>query len=246
MKKTTTAAAAAAQTRRILLQVPLGAAGALQGSSDLNQVDPTSETTNTNRISKHPLDSSMVLTILVLLTALFFVGFFSIYIRRFSEEDSPGDIRRRRHPSRRPPPGLRGSDNNLGVDPSTIQSLPLVSYCGVAKQLIADCPICLSEFEEREIVKLIPLCRHVFHPECIDTWLDSHVSCPLCRSTRFFKVADDEDEVRLDVKEEQDGNGGGERLTVGDCDTWRDAGMRRICSCTNLGDRLVLQRSMSF
>lgn len=34
-----------------------------------------------------PFDSSMALTILVLLTALFFMGFFSIYIRHFA-----GDI----------------------------------------------------------------------------------------------------------------------------------------------------------
>lgn len=134
------------------------------------------------------------------------------------------------------------------MDSSTIKALPLVSYCGDAKQLIANCPICLSEFEEEEIVKLIPHCRHVFHGQCLDTWLSSHASCPLCRGTQFFTVIDD-DELRLDVKEEENSNGGNElggRSTATDCDTWRGEGMRRACSCTSLGNNPVLQRSMSF
>lgn len=246
------------QNRRVLQQVPAVQAGALQGS-DLSP-DPVFEPVNASpseattvrrnpRQPTTPFDSSMALTILVLLTALFFMGFFSIYIRRFAEEDSTNIRRRRSQPPR--PPRLRdgGSQKNGGVDPATIKSLPVVSYRGGAKQLITDCPICLSEFEETEIVKLIPHCTHVFHPECIDRWLASHVSCPLCRSTQLLKVADDRHEVRLDVREEENGNGGGEpggRSAADDVDTWRNAGMRRVCSCTSVGDRLVLQRSMSF
>lgn len=98
-------------------------------------------------------------------------------------------------------------------------------------------------------MKLIPHCKHVFHSHCLDTWLSSHPSCPLCRGTQFFKLADDDEEVRLDVKEGEDSNGGSEvggRSTVNDCETWRNQGMRRVCSCTSLGNNLVLQRSMSF
>ncbi|KAL3530486.1 hypothetical protein ACH5RR_009808 [Cinchona calisaya] len=94
MKRTTP------QNRRIL-QVPLES-GALQ-NSDLSP-DPIFQPKNgSSETRKNPttssLDSSMTVTILVLLTALFFMGLFSIYIRRFAEEDS-SDNRRRRHPSR--------------------------------------------------------------------------------------------------------------------------------------------------
>jgi hypothetical protein len=44
-----------------------------------------------------------------------------------------------------------------------------------------DCVICLEEFEVCEEVKMIPYCKHVFHAECIDTWLSAHVTCPICR-----------------------------------------------------------------
>ncbi|CAI9104946.1 OLC1v1003746C1 [Oldenlandia corymbosa var. corymbosa] len=252
------------KNRRSLLQVPIEE-GALE-SSDLSPepifrhgINSSSETvssrTSTSRLQRTtPFDSSMALTILVLLTALFFMGFFSIYIRRFAEEDS-ADLRRRRHPSQpgtTTSTGLRNGQKVGGVDSSTIKALPLVSYRGNPKQLITtDCTICLSEFEEGETVKMIPHCRHVFHAPCLDTWLSSHVSCPLCRGTQFFKKPDDGDELRLDVKEEQDDNGQGEfggRSTAGDGDTWRDEGViRRVESCTSLGDhQVVLQRSMSF
>lgn len=45
-----------------------------------------------------------------------------------------------------------------------------------------DCSVCLSEFEESERLRLLPKCNHAFHVRCIDTWLKSHSSCPLCRS----------------------------------------------------------------
>ncbi|KAK6138141.1 hypothetical protein DH2020_028121 [Rehmannia glutinosa] len=132
-----------------------------------------------------PLDSTKVLIILILVTAVFFVGFFSVYYRLSAAADlqsppSPTASVPRRRP---PPPNRKG-----GLDPSAVGSLPLVAYGRAAEhRMIDDCPICLSEFQEGETVKLIPYCGHVFHPSCIDTWLSSHVTCPLCRSTQLFK-----------------------------------------------------------
>ncbi|KAH7572025.1 hypothetical protein JRO89_XS04G0188700 [Xanthoceras sorbifolium] len=45
-----------------------------------------------------------------------------------------------------------------------------------------ECAVCLCEFEDDETLRLIPKCDHVFHPECIDAWLSSHTTCPVCRS----------------------------------------------------------------
>ncbi|KAJ4970271.1 hypothetical protein NE237_003370 [Protea cynaroides] len=124
-------------------------------------------------------DSSMALTVVVLLTVLFFMGFFSVYIHRLSDDSSPNDHRRRRYQSRR--------DSSSGIDPSTIQSLPLFAYDGNARaKEPVDCPICLSEFQQKETVKVIPFCGHVFHPQCIDMWLSNRCSCPLCRSTQLL------------------------------------------------------------
>ncbi|CAA0841238.1 RING-H2 finger protein ATL57 [Striga hermonthica] len=132
-------------------------------------------------------DSSMALTILVLLTALFFMGFFSVYIRRFGGGGGGP-------PSSAAAGPRRQEKRRGGLDPSAVRSLPLVAYGGDGRHRGAagGCPICLTEFEEGEAVKLIPYCGHVFHDGCIDTWLASHMTCPLCRSAQLFKTGDDE------------------------------------------------------
>ncbi|MCL7023502.1 hypothetical protein MKW94_013670 [Papaver nudicaule] len=46
-----------------------------------------------------------------------------------------------------------------------------------------DCAVCLCEFEDDDKLRLLPKCSHAFHLECIDTWLLSHSTCPLCRDS---------------------------------------------------------------
>ncbi|KAF6984022.1 hypothetical protein CFC21_002085, partial [Triticum aestivum] len=47
--------------------------------------------------------------------------------------------------------------------------------------ILAECAICLTEFGEREEVRVMPQCGHGFHVDCVDTWLRSNSSCPSCR-----------------------------------------------------------------
>lgn len=44
------------------------------------------------------------------------------------------------------------------------------------------CVVCLGEYEEGEELRTLPHCMHSFHAPCVDTWLLSHINCPLCRS----------------------------------------------------------------
>ncbi len=44
------------------------------------------------------------------------------------------------------------------------------------------CSICLAEFEEREEVIKLPVCKHLYHKPCIRTWLENHIECPYCRA----------------------------------------------------------------
>ena len=42
------------------------------------------------------------------------------------------------------------------------------------------CSICMESYEESQIVKFLPKCKHVFHERCIDNWLtNSGTNCPL-------------------------------------------------------------------
>lgn len=41
------------------------------------------------------------------------------------------------------------------------------------------CVICLEKFKEGQDVRIVP-CRHEFHKDCVDPWLLSNYTCPLC------------------------------------------------------------------
>jgi hypothetical protein len=46
----------------------------------------------------------------------------------------------------------------------------------------AQCVICLGLVQVGEVVRRLPVCQHLFHVECIDMWLRSHSTCPICRA----------------------------------------------------------------
>ncbi|KAG8067575.1 hypothetical protein GUJ93_ZPchr0005g14485 [Zizania palustris] len=46
----------------------------------------------------------------------------------------------------------------------------------------AQCVICLGLVQVGEVVRRLPACKHLFHVTCIDTWLRSHTTCPICRA----------------------------------------------------------------
>lgn len=73
--------------------------------------------------------------------------------------------------------------NSIGLQPSVINSIAVFKYKrGDAPIEGSACSVCLSEFGDDEMLRLLPKCNHAFHISCIDTWLRSHTNCPLCRA----------------------------------------------------------------
>eukprot|EP01018_Ginkgo_biloba_P002549 Gb_13077 [translate_table: standard] len=80
-----------------------------------------------------------------------------------------------------PPPAMARARLS-GVDRAVVEALPIFKFSslkGLKEGL--ECAVCLSRFEETEILRLLPKCKHAFHVDCVDTWLDAHSTCPLCR-----------------------------------------------------------------
>ncbi|CAI5458699.1 unnamed protein product [Closterium sp. Yama58-4] len=46
---------------------------------------------------------------------------------------------------------------------------------------LRECAVCLGDYDEGERIKLLPPCGHRFHADCIDLWLSSKSTCPICR-----------------------------------------------------------------
>lgn len=71
-----------------------------------------------------------------------------------------------------------------GIDATNIQNISIEIFKEeTGSDADAQCSICLGGLVDGDKVKVLPKCCHVFHPECIDMWLSSHSSCPLCRSS---------------------------------------------------------------
>jgi E3 ubiquitin-protein ligase RNF38/44 len=91
-------------------------------------------------------------------------------------------------------PPSSAARKNSGIDRNTIESLPVFRFGSLRGQKDGlECAVCLTRFESSEVLRLLPKCKHAFHVECVDTWLDAHSTCPLCR----YRV-DPEDVLLID------------------------------------------------
>ncbi|XP_030451209.1 RING-H2 finger protein ATL67-like [Syzygium oleosum] len=82
-----------------------------------------------------------------------------------------------------------------GIDEATLRSYPTVLFSSAKhhdKSSSADssdgvgggsCPICLGEYKESDVLRLLPVCGHFFHVRCVDPWLRLHATCPVCRKS---------------------------------------------------------------
>lgn len=75
-----------------------------------------------------------------------------------------------------------------GLDPSVIASLPKFIHKPSDHCEAIECSICLSTVGEEATVRLLPNCKHVFHVECVDIWLRSNTTCPVCRTVAEPRV----------------------------------------------------------
>ncbi|XVF71984.1 hypothetical protein PTKIN_Ptkin12aG0084400 [Pterospermum kingtungense] len=73
---------------------------------------------------------------------------------------------------------------NRGLDESVIREIPTFQFKRESdERSIYGCVVCLNEFQEHDMLRVLPNCSHSFHLDCIDIWLQSNANCPLCRTS---------------------------------------------------------------
>ncbi|EOA20927.1 hypothetical protein CARUB_v10001260mg [Capsella rubella] len=91
-----------------------------------------------------------------------------------------------------------------GLEKDVIESFPAFLYSEVKGLKVGkggvECAICLSEFEDVEMLRWMPPCSHTFHANCIDVWLSSRSTCPVCRANLSLKSSQSFPYPSMDVE----------------------------------------------
>ncbi|MCD7453081.1 hypothetical protein HAX54_019513 [Datura stramonium] len=76
--------------------------------------------------------------------------------------------------------------NRTSMSQEDIKKLPCFNYKEEAVKgstSPVDCAVCLENFKVGEKCRLLPMCNHSFHAQCIDSWLHKTAACPICRAS---------------------------------------------------------------
>ncbi|GMN67814.1 hypothetical protein TIFTF001_036886 [Ficus carica] len=86
-------------------------------------------------------------------------------------------------------------DAEKGLNEATLKGFPKLVYSKAANSnkvgnggsnysgttALMSCSVCLVDYDESDVLRMLPDCGHVFHLKCVDSWLRLHPTCPLCR-----------------------------------------------------------------
>ena len=148
---------------------------------------------------KAPTIVSMALVLLVGISFCFIVAvikrfFYRRYLRQFREQRvqqlSMEELARR-----------RDSPQSVGTPQDVIAGLEVIEYQHALKDGVLSgqdptCTICLDDYAQGEKLRLFPHCKHIFHQECADLWLQTSSTCPNCRCS---VMPNDDEEANASV-----------------------------------------------
>ncbi|KAL5768781.1 hypothetical protein ACOSP7_015326 [Xanthoceras sorbifolium] len=142
----------------------------VEAQSAFNPDDPRSQDAVTNF-------KPSLAVVIGILCVMFALTFILLIYAKFCHRGSSAVHRNQQNPAL-----ISSTSRFSGIDKTVIESLPFFRFSSLrgSKQGL-ECAVCLSKFEDIEILRLLPKCRHAFHINCIDQWLEKHSSCPLCR-----------------------------------------------------------------
>ncbi|XP_076435226.1 uncharacterized protein LOC143275044 [Babylonia areolata] len=77
-----------------------------------------------------------------------------------------------------------GEAKPRGLTKMEIEQLPCYRFNSEVRRNDMDqtsCVVCMCDFESRQLLRILP-CLHEFHAKCVDKWLKTNRTCPVCRA----------------------------------------------------------------
>ncbi|PVD30659.1 hypothetical protein C0Q70_09932 [Pomacea canaliculata] len=77
-----------------------------------------------------------------------------------------------------------GEAKPRGLTKAEIEQLPAYRFNNEVRRSDLDqtsCVVCMCDFESRQLLRVLPCC-HEFHAKCVDKWLKTNRTCPVCRA----------------------------------------------------------------
>ncbi|CAL0321789.1 unnamed protein product [Lupinus luteus] len=77
-----------------------------------------------------------------------------------------------------------GANGSRSMSKDDLEKLPCYDYISKdSRSSPVDCAVCLENLIVGDKCRLLPICKHSFHAQCVDTWLLKTPLCPICRSS---------------------------------------------------------------
>ncbi|KAK4755719.1 hypothetical protein SAY87_009476 [Trapa incisa] len=168
-----------------LFSSPLSPEQPFAGASPAHHPSPSPEQqqhTVLQRSRRPPAVHPSMAVIVGLLTTMFSITFLLLLYAKHCKRVGSYSYSANPRPTLYPIGSIASGRKNSGINRAVIESLPVFRFQSLSGHKDGlECAVCLARFEPAEVLRLLPKCKHAFHVECVDTWLDAHSTCPLCR-----------------------------------------------------------------
>lgn len=139
------------------------------------------------------LYQAFIFSVPIFFTFILLFFFYLFYLRRRRADWSSLRLRTARLST------IYNNNNNnnvstceLGLKKEVREMLPIIVFKESFSVKDTQCSVCLGDYQAEDKLQQIPVCGHTFHMDCIDLWLATHTTCPLCRLSLLASRASDE------------------------------------------------------
>ncbi|KAF5200077.1 Ring-h2 finger protein atl7 [Thalictrum thalictroides] len=132
------------------------------------------------------LYQAFIFSIPIFFTFILLFLFYLFYLRRRRVNWSSMQMRAlyQNYPARLSESGLKKEVREM---------LPIIVFKESFSIKDTQCSVCLGDYQAEDRLQQIPVCGHTFHMDCIDHWLATHTTCPLCRLSLVPAAKSDSD-----------------------------------------------------